>query len=711
MGDSYLSHNGQHPETDVSPNGSNLPPRLPQWDGWSGRAVLLSYLLIGLTALLWRVLDPGIFVIGDEWGFWMRRSVRFLAALESGDVAATAISTHPGVTTMWLGSAGILVRRALLALGILHEETFVIKLALMQLPVMLTHTAGLLVSYTLLRRMLPTAVAALAAFIWATDPFIIGFDRVLHVDGLTGTFGMLSVLAACYALNYPHNQRKTPMLWLALSGMCGGLAVLSKSTGLVVVPIVGLLALRAWRTEHGAWSIGKLARYLLLWGTVYTATVVVVWPAVWAAPGRVYELFYVGIFVEGGSAHSKGNFFLGQDDPTPGPLFYPVALALRTTPWALAGLLLLPFATRPPRLTLRPAPATLRTLAALALLIILFVAGVTLFPKKLNRYLVPIFPAVDILAAVGLAWAAQHLAAVLPRAREQGRRIAAGLLAAVAVGAFANAAWFHPYGITYFNQALGGARTGRHTFLVGIGEGLEQVAAWLNQQRDITGVVTLTTNRYSLQPYLKDGAFAADSHDGHIPDNTGYVVVYVRNVWGNALPPFDQFYRQMPPVHVVTIHGVEYAWIYDVPRTLTHAIEADFAAAMQLHSYEVNTGALRTSGMMTVTTQWKTLAPFIGNDYRLFLHLFDANGQMVATVDVPPGGPSSPTSSWQQHEFILWKHPLPVAEEYTPGPGWLSIGLYDPATGTRLPVSGPPPPPGAPDDGPETLFLRPVVLP
>src|SRR4051812_32979928 len=95
---------------------------------------LLSYLAIGLAALLPRVLDLGAFLTLDEANFWIRRSEAFLRAVQSGDFAGTAISTHPGVTTMWLGAAGIALRRALFESGIFREETFPAVLALTRLP-------------------------------------------------------------------------------------------------------------------------------------------------------------------------------------------------------------------------------------------------------------------------------------------------------------------------------------------------------------------------------------------------------------------------------------------------------------------------------------------------------------------------------------------------------------------------------------------------
>jgi 4-amino-4-deoxy-L-arabinose transferase-like glycosyltransferase len=204
--------------------------------------VPLSYLLIGLVALVPRIWDLGGFVTLDEVNFWLQRSEAFLKAIQSGNYAATALASHPGVTTMWLGSAGIVLRHMLLATGLLADESFSTRLALLRLPVVLTHVLGLLLGYRLLRRLLPAGTAALAAFLWAVDPFVIGYSRLLHVDALAGTFATLSLLAAC--LYWYHTPR---LATLVLSGLCAGLAILSKSPALALLPVVGLAALAAWR--------------------------------------------------------------------------------------------------------------------------------------------------------------------------------------------------------------------------------------------------------------------------------------------------------------------------------------------------------------------------------------------------------------------------------------------------------------------------------
>src|SRR5262249_11416570 len=202
--------------------------------------ISVSYALIALVALAPRLLSLGSFVTVDEIAFWIPRSDAFLRAVQAGDFPATAISTHPGVTTMWLGSAGIVLRRALLAWGLLRDDAFPTLLAFYRLPIVLAHTAGILGGYALLRRMLPALAALLAALLWAADPFVIAYSRVLHVDGLAGTFITVSLLAACV---YWFHKRQPG--FLILSAVSAGLALLSKSPALVLPPLVGLIALAA----------------------------------------------------------------------------------------------------------------------------------------------------------------------------------------------------------------------------------------------------------------------------------------------------------------------------------------------------------------------------------------------------------------------------------------------------------------------------------
>jgi hypothetical protein len=578
---------------------------------------------------------------------------------------------------MWLGAAGIILRHALIDWGIVRNENFTTVLALMRLPTALVHTAAVLVGYNMLRRLLPAMTALFAAVLWATDPFMIGYSRLLHVDALAATFVGLSLLAACV---YWHHERSLGML--VLSGICGGLAFLSKTPSLALLPgVTALVFLHTWRQPESLWKkITQSAPELLVWVALFVATIFICWPAMWVNPLQPYITIHNSVATEGGRPQHLGNYFMGHSDRAPGVLFYPVALALRLTPWTLVGLLLLPFAWR------RVSKVNRHDLAALACFAVLFIVAMSIFPKKFNRYVLPVFPGVDVLAAVGLIWGAEQVGMLAQRVRSSAYvvapRITNALLSIVVLVALANVAWWHPYSIAYFNQILGGHQAGKWAFFLGWGEGFEQVAAWLNKQPDIKGVVTLSRRNSVLHPYLREGAQSDEPGGGKLPPDAGYVVVYIRQVQGSTpSPPLDTFYKHAVPIHTVTIHGVDYAWIYKVPPPVAQQTPADFGNVIHLRGVKTD-GKVQRGKQVSLKLFWdvKTVP---STNYTLFAHLIGPNNQRYAQIDLP-----YPTSQWQPGHFPLTELPLTIPADAPAGTYSLYIGMYDPATGQRLPLTG-----------------------
>ena len=72
--------------------------------------------------------------------------------------------------------------------------------------------------------------------------------------------------------------------------------------------------------------------------------------------------------------------------------------------------------------------------------------------------------------------------------------------------------------------------------------------------------------------------------------------------------------------------------------------------------------------------------------YRVFVHLVDENGQIVAQSDGEPAGWTRPTTGWLPGEIVLDEHTLSL-ENVEPGSYQLTFGLYDPETGVRLETS------------------------
>jgi hypothetical protein len=279
----------------------------------------------------------------------------------------------------------------------------------------------------------------------------------------------------------------------------------------------------------------------------------------------------------------------------------------------------------------------------------------------------------------------------------------AAFLAVVGLAAVINAAWYHPYDIVYFNQVLGGAAMGARTFLAGWGEGFDQVAAWLNQQPDITGVVTVSPMGSSLQPYMRKGAHVSGPDGDALPRKSGYVVVYIRQVQdGQTVPPFDRFYGRGVPLHTVTIHGVDYAWIYQAPPPFAQPRLAAFGSAIRLHGFDQATPA-RRGQPLAIRLIWETRA-VPSADYTLFAHLLGPDGQRVGQVDLP-----LPTQSWAAGRYQATELPIGIPAGTSPGVYRLAIGLYEPMGGQRVPLISD----AALDpaiDGPDALLLTEIDL-
>ena len=92
---------------------------------------------------------------------------------------------------------------------------------------------------------------------------------------------------------------------------------------------------------------------------------------------------------------------------------------------------------------------------------------------------------------------------------------------------------------------------------------------------------------------------------------------------------------------------------------------------------------IRASQPFSTTLYWESLAPD-GQDYTVFVHLYDETGEVVAQGDSPPKKNQYPTSFWSAGEKIADTHLFTGLENVTAGNYRLVIGLYDPISGRRL---------------------------
>lgn len=98
-------------------------------------------------------------------------------------------------------------------------------------------------------------------------------------------------------------------------------------------------------------------------------------------------------------------------------------------------------------------------------------------------------------------------------------------------------------------------------------------------------------------------------------------------------------------------------------------------------------GPLQPGSVMLLKVRWQPLDIF-GQDYKIFVHLVDSGGQVIAQFDGYPQEGRYPTSHWVPGEIIEDTYPIAVPNDAPPGPYRVFLGLYNEATQERLPVTG-----------------------
>lgn len=94
-----------------------------------------------------------------------------------------------------------------------------------------------------------------------------------------------------------------------------------------------------------------------------------------------------------------------------------------------------------------------------------------------------------------------------------------------------------------------------------------------------------------------------------------------------------------------------------------------------------------TEDVAKVGLYWHNTAK-LATSYTVFMQLLDQQGVLAWGWDNPPCRRTCPTESWQPGEYIRDEYTLPLGALTPSGTYTVVTGMYDPATGQRLPLLG-----------------------
>ena len=544
---------------------------------------------------------PRLFSLGAHWtsdeAGWLDHSTVFMAAVEMGAFSETLVTFHPGVITIWIAALRTFFTEPHISIQGLALARWFIGIVLL---------IGIGVAAMLLYRLFGRWVALIGATFLSFSPLLLAQSRRVHTDALAATFVLLTVLSLLLYCQIPRKRR-----YLIGSGIAYGLACLAKSNSLILLlwlPICFALFRNreeTWRQfflhKLGAglcflsctlltvfallpifWNPAFLIFGVCLLGvtlfacrelqkeahqrlTLYLASVVVVGVVSGYMVRTVWRVFD-GVAWAITTPHNVEHFFLGQVLYDPGWLFYPLVLCINTTPLTLplvfGGCLFL-WRKRHQEGYARQ----FRIALALVAVVLLFTLCLSLTSKKFSRYLLPAFPMLEILAAIGffefLKWGYSYINSRLGTgATPKKLTFSIVTILCLFLIQIVPVLRLHPYYGTYYNLCFKLTDI-RKIITVGAGAGYDLAAKYLNRKPNAQElrVQTFPPSGQFFLPYFTGQINWADAGEEVVPD---YEVVHIRESQAGWVPQTGMLNGELE--HVITLNGIDYVWIYRIPR-------------------------------------------------------------------------------------------------------------------------------------------------
>ena len=538
----------------------------PIWLTLQSRRIAMVFLAVLIFTP--RLLNLDAFLNVDGCAFWLDRSLKFYKALYQLDPSATLLAGHPGVTLLILSGGGIILG-GLLKYGTLSfwsQKGSLVFFA--KLPIVIVTGTGILFLYAILRKNYnETFFPLTAAFLVSIDPFFLAHTRYFGTDGLAAIFMLLAlVLGIVYLKNLEFRHLFGSAIFTALS-------LLTKSYAISLIPfIIAIIGIAHYKRNEKLVNISSsVIKAALIWVGVTALIFFILWPAMWVSPIKSIKKIYkygevavirthenIGDLASGkvGTVDIRYKIGLKFDGRTVRSFFERNSIFI-----LIMGFFSIIIAFTKIKKHGFDDTTVLSLLCAAFL--IYFLAGMSFAGKTDIRYCVIAFLLLDIMAAYTVANILLYIKEI--EWKSDWVRYALPLVMAACLFMYAfNVFTLHPYYQTFHNK-LSSPKN------IGWGEGLEQVAAYLNKLPNNKRIVTASFYPCVLDRLLDGKVVDLDRIEAAKPD---YIVLYQSQVARYLYPAIvDEYYLngKIKPEFIVKINGIEYAWVYKNEKSASYS--------------------------------------------------------------------------------------------------------------------------------------------
>lgn len=328
----------------------------------------------------------------DVWK-WKQRSYDFGTGVYGLQFEKTFQKYHPGVTLMWVGSSGVKIANVITS-DVFPQNFptevsrifFLDRVQKILLVLVMGFTYAL--AFYATRKIINTKYALTTFLLMSLEPFFLGLTRVFHLEGLMSILMLASMLWFYYFTRDMAYKKR-----LLVSGVLGGLALLTKTSAVYLILFIGfssvfLTNLVSYK-EKLTWKSLKLPIFVTIrWLFVALLTFVILWPVMWVNPLRALTGLYTGV-AEVGVETDHAQIYFGNLVPDPGPLYYLVVTGLRTSVWLLLGFISGALFLLINKKYKKENPAMVQLFLYLLAYTLLYIIQISIPSKKLDRYILP----------------------------------------------------------------------------------------------------------------------------------------------------------------------------------------------------------------------------------------------------------------------------------------------------------------------------------
>ena len=135
--------------------------------------------------------------------------------------------------------------------------------------------------------------------------------------------------------------------------------------------------------------------------------------------------------------------------------------------------------------------------------------------------------------------------------------------------------------------------------------------------------------------------------------------------------------------------------LFELPAEVAHPLDLTLGSDIHLRGFDLSTPSagegtqgwvLQPDDTVHLTLYWQADGPTDLN-YTVFAHLVGPDGRPHGQVDTLPAGGAAPTTSWASGQVIVDDLTIPLDADAPAGAYHVAVGMYDAASGGRLPIT------------------------